>query len=210
VLPFSAEQFFAVFARYNEAIWPAQIVAYAAGAGVVVLTMVRRRWSGTAVAIVLAALWLWTGVAYHALHFAPINRLAYVFAGLYALQAALWVWQGRRLRFSGASAAATGLAVALIAYAAIVYPAVGWAAGHAYPAAPTFGVTPCPLTLFSLGVLLLAPSAPRLLYVVPLLWSLIGGSAALLLDVPQDWALLVGGPLAVGVLLFGRGAISRA
>jgi hypothetical protein len=54
-----------------------------------------------------------------------------------------------------------------------------------------FGITPCPLTLFTFGILLLASGRIRWsLLVVPGAWSLIGGSAAFLLDVPQDWPLL--------------------
>lgn len=34
-IPFSFEQFFSVFGVYNEAIWPAQIVAYVLGLAVV-------------------------------------------------------------------------------------------------------------------------------------------------------------------------------
>jgi hypothetical protein len=40
--------------------------------------------------------------------------------------------------------------------------------------------------------------------ILPLLWSLIGGSAAILLAVPQDWALLVGGVVAVLLLWFAK------
>jgi hypothetical protein len=44
---------------------------------------------------------------------------------------------------------------------------------------------------------------PRLLLIIPILWSLIGGSAAILLHVPQDWALLVSG-IVSAALLAGR------
>jgi hypothetical protein len=37
--------------------------------------------------------------------------------------------------------------------------------------------------------------------VIPFLWSLIGGSAAILLDVPQDWVLLGCGVVAVPLIL---------
>jgi len=204
VLPFTAEQFHAVFARYNEAIWPVQIAAYAAGAATVVLLFVRPCHADRAIAWILGGLWLWTGAAYHGLYFAGINRAAYLFAGLFVLQAALLVWHAPQLRFAKASKPATGLGAALVVYAAILYPLVGLAAGHGYPATPMFGVTPCPVTLLTFGLLLLAPSAPRSLFAIPLLWSLIGGSAAILLDVPQDWPLLVAGPLTVALLLSDR------
>jgi hypothetical protein len=56
-----------------------------------------------------------------------------------------------------------------------------------------FGITPCPVTIFTLGLLLLARPMYWWLLVIPVLWSLVGGSAAFLLRVPQDWVLLVSG-----------------
>jgi hypothetical protein len=45
------------------------------------------------------------------------------------------------------------------------------------------------------------------LLVIPVLWSLVGGSAAFLLQVPQDWILLASG-LSV-LFLPGSGKIHR-
>jgi len=78
-LPFTQDQFFAVFAAYNEAIWPAQVVAYLAGvAGVAVVLAPGAPFKSTVVSGVLAAMWLWTGIAYHWFHFAAINNAAWV------------------------------------------------------------------------------------------------------------------------------------
>jgi hypothetical protein len=43
------------------------------------------------VATVLALLWLWTGIAYHWLAFAAINRAAWVFGALFVAEATLLV-----------------------------------------------------------------------------------------------------------------------
>ncbi|MDH3195550.1 MAG: DUF6064 family protein, partial [Hyphomicrobiales bacterium] len=76
-------------------------------------------------------------------------------------------------------------------FAALLYPLWGWLAGHAWPQTPMFGVAPCPTTIFTVGVLLLGPwHAVRWLLVVPALWTVIGGSAAILLNVPQDFGLI--------------------
>jgi hypothetical protein len=54
---------------------------------------------------------------------------------------------------------------------------------------PAFGLTPCPVVLATLGVLLLATGPARpWLFVIPVGWALIGGSAAVLLRVPQGLA----------------------
>jgi hypothetical protein len=82
----------------------------------------------------------------------------------------------------------------------IVYPLLGLYAGHGYPRVPMFGITPCPLVLFTFGTLLLASRVPGWLLFVPAAWSLVGGSAAFLLGVPQDWPLLFSGLAAVPLL----------
>ena len=43
---------------------------------------------------------------------------------------------------------------------------------------------------------------PRWILVIPVVWSLIGGSAAILLKVPQDWLLLIGGCIALTLIIF--------
>jgi hypothetical protein len=86
VLPFTPEQFADVFAAYNETIWPAQLVAYALCLGALVLLRRRTPASNIAVALILAAMWMWTGIAYHALFFARINGAAYLSAALFVAQ----------------------------------------------------------------------------------------------------------------------------
>jgi hypothetical protein len=49
-------------------------------------------------------------------------------------------------------------------------------------------------------LLLTIGPVPRWLLVIPVIWSLIGGSAAILLAVPQDWLLLVSGFVAVPLI----------
>jgi uncharacterized protein DUF6064 len=46
------------------------------------------------------------------------------------------------------------------------------ATGHRYPEMPMFGVTPCPVTIFTFGLLLLTVRpVPRSLFVIPFVWS---------------------------------------
>lgn len=54
-----------------------------------------------------------------------------------------------------------------------------------------FGVAPCPTTIFTLGVLMLArQSASMWLAAIPIAWALIGSTAAVLLGVREDLGLL--------------------
>ena len=209
MLPFTREQFLEVFARYNEAIWPMQAVAVLLGlaACVAVLRPGARR--GRLVAAALALMWLWTGAVYHGRFFAQINPAATLFAGAFVLQGLLLAWCAWRgtLQFGRGAGIARALGWALMLYALALYPALGAATGHPYPEAPMFGVTPCPLTLFTFGALLLATTpVPWWLLAVPVAWSLVGGSAAWLLQVPQDWPLLASGVASVAAMLHARRA----
>jgi hypothetical protein len=206
MLPFTHDAFIDVFRVYNTAIWPTQVVAYLLGATVLLLLLRPMPRAGRAVAAILGLMWLWTGVAYHALHFSAINRAAYVFAALLIVQGLLLAWAAAagRLAFRLRGGARGGLGLGMIIYAMLLYPAIGALAGQSYPAVPVFGVAPCPLVIFTFGVLLLADPLPLRLLIVPLLWSLVGGSAAFLLQVPQDWALLLSGVLVGTALLLDR------
>lgn len=204
MLPFTREQFLSVFVAYNDAVWPAPVLAYLLGLGMVVALVRRQAPSDRILGAGLAAMWIWTGIAYHWLFFSRINRGAVVFGALFVLQGALLVHAALAhgaLVFGTTRRATSWLGWALLAYASLGYPVVGLWTGHRYPAAPMFGITPCPVTLFTLGLFLLTTRpVPGRLLVIPLAWSLVGGSAAFLLHVPQDWPLLVSG-LIVPILL---------
>ena len=199
-MPFTTEQFFGVFERYNVAVWPAQIALLALALIVVALVVRGRPGDGAWVALLLACLWAWMAVAYHALFFTVINPAAWAFAALSLLAASCLAWVGAikgRLQFEFRNDARGWLGGALVVFALVVYPALGWALGHRYPAAPTFGL-PCPTTIFTIGVLLLARGqVPRSVLVVPALWSVVGSTAAFSLAVHEDLGLLVAGALAV-------------
>jgi len=207
LLPFSAEVFFRLFEQYNAAIWPTQIAAYVLGLLLVTLALLKPRPSGDRiVAAGLAAFWLWTGVVYHILFFARINFMAWAFGALFICQGLLLLWGGAlrgrlRFRFTPTLYGWTGLT--FIAFAMVGYPLAGWLVGHGWPRAPMFGVAPCPMTIFTLGVLLLVESRiPFHLMAIPILWVLIGAIAALVLAIPEDFALplaaILGLVLAIG------------
>lgn len=205
-MPFSVEEFFAVFSAYNQAVWPLQVLAYLAGLGCVALLVWTSRLATAVIGGVLGAMWLVNGIGYHWLFFAPINPAARLFAVVFVLEAILlaaaaFIWPTLRFRFGGSAASIFG-AVCMF-YAIALYPALGWLAGHRYPALPMFGIAPCPTTLFTIGVLLQAPwREVRWLVAIPVLWAGVGGTASFLLGVPQDYALF-GALVGVVILTFG-------
>lgn len=214
MLPFSREAFISVFVEYNLAIWPLQIAAYVVGAGMVALLFSPSRLSGRIIAAGLAAMWLWTGLVYHAIFFSTINTMAVLFAALFAIQGIAFFYFGvvrSQLQFAPPSGPISWTGIALVGYAAILYPVFGIWVGHAYPEMPMFGVTPCPVTIFTFGLLLLTTGRfSRWLLVFPFLWSLVGGSASFLLGIPQDWVLLFTGIIAGSLLIWRDSRVGRA
>lgn len=210
-LPFTVEQFFSVFEAYNQAIWPAQIVAYVLGLAAVFLAFRETAWADMFIAVVLALSWVWMGTVYHLFHFAPINPAARLFGAFFIIQGILFVVAGplrNRLGFEWSLSTESVTAALFILYSMLLYPLLGYVLGHHYPRAPMFGVAPCPTTIFTFGMLLLArPKVPWYLFPIPLLWSLVGMSAALNLQVVQDYGLVVAGVLGTTMIVArNRGA----
>ncbi len=198
MLPFTTEEFFEVFARYNAAIWPAQVGAAALGLVALILLFRPSPAGSRIICLSLAAFWLLMGIGYHLLFFTRMNTLAYAFGLLFVAQAALLFADGfirRQVMFRAEPGWRTWLAWSLIAYGLVIYPLIGLLGSHPYPMTPLFGVAPCPTTIFTLGLLLLSNASWRL-FVIPLVWSGVGGTAAVLLAVPQDYGLILTGVIA--------------
>jgi hypothetical protein len=203
-LPFSEEQFLGVFAEYNRAVWPAQLFLYALAAAAIFLAARRRRHSGKVIAAILALFWLWMGVVYHLAFFAGINRAALVFGALFILQSLLFCAEGvrkRPLTFRFRADARGFFGATLFIYALVVYPLLGYLFGHTFPAAPTFGL-PCPTTIFTFGMLLwVEGKVPVRLLLVPLGWSLLGTTAAVMLGMTEDLGLTAAGVLGTALIV---------
>lgn len=214
MLPFTPEVIFSTFEQYNAAIWPIQIVAYVLGLLAVFLILRPRQNVGRLIAAILAGFWLWIGIVYHLMFFATINFAATVFGIVFIVQGLLFAWTGVvngrvEFRFSGDLSGWIGLGFAVFAMA--VYPLLGLLAGHVWPRTPIFGVAPCPTTIFTLGLLLLtARRVPLSLLAIPVLWSLVGGSASWLLGVPEDIALPVAGITGLGLAIWKNRGMARS
>lgn len=211
-LPFTQQEFLGVFSIYNQAIWPAQIIAYLLGTVAVGMAIWSGRFTGKIVIGTLAAFWVWTGGAYHIAFFSTINSAAYLFGALFILEGMLLGWAGLRqkrltFRFRFDSYGLTG--ALLVAYAMIIYPLIGYQLGHGYPQSPMFGVAPCPMVIFTFGLLLWADNKlSGWLLIIPGLWSLIGFTAALKLGMLEDTGLLAAGILGIAMVWYRNKTLS--
>jgi hypothetical protein len=149
----------------------------------------RRRLAGRAAFGLLAIQWAWSGAVYQWVYFRAINPAAVLFGAGFVVQAALFVWLATtsRAQVLGKRNQRTGLAGALVG-CALLYPLLGLSFGLQYPRVPLFAVL-CPATLLTAGWLVAAVGVPRVVNIVPLLWAVIGTSAAFALGIRADPAL---------------------
>lgn len=213
-LPFNTEQFLEVFNRYNNGVFPAQIIFYLLSFLALFLTVRNYRFSSLYINSFLAAAWLWMGAVYHIGYFASINKAANLFGIVFILQSIVFVYYGvikNDMRYANRGGVQGAAAWIIAAYGLIIYPVLGYLSGHHYPFAPVLSA-PCPTTIFTLGMLLLTEKRPSwVVYVIPLLWSVIAFMAALKLSITEDFGLLISGIITLSVLLYqGRTKAAHA
>ncbi len=215
-LPFTTAQFFDVFAAYNHALWPAAVVLWVASLVFSALLLWSRRPTHRWLSALLVTHWTWSALAYHLAFFTRISPAAWMFAMLFLVQAVLLfrigVVQGR-LSFvpfpSGRHA--WSVAAWLCVGFSLLYPMMNALQHLTWSRIPTFGV-PCPTTIFTIGLLMLAERPSWRLAIIPVIWSAIGGTAVFLFEVRADLALPIAGLALTTLIVHTRngGGVSPA
>lgn len=212
-LPFTRDEFLAVFGEYNVAIGPYMPWLFSACVAVVVGVLLLERdddrVARTRLAFgVLALLWAWAAVAYHWSFFRAINPAARLFALAFAAQALAFAMlatrRAPRFELGAADGSRNWLGGAIVAYALVGYPPTAATLGHRWPLMPTFGA-PCPVVILTLGVMCWAvPRAGWLVLAIPLAWAAIATSAALQLGMWEDLGLTAAAIGAIALELRAR------
>ena len=192
-----------VFESYNAAIWPMQVAAYMLGAVAILLAVRKAKSSARIIAAILSFLWLFTGIAFFMLALAPVFPPAYLFGGLFVIQAGILLAEIFRPRVSFGLGrgwpSVTGLL--FIVFSIVGYPLIGLLVEHRYPRSPPFGLTPCPLLVFTFGLLLLTTSrVPRRMFVIPLLCA-IAGVIPIAIGMVEDVAMVAAGVVGTALIL---------
>jgi hypothetical protein len=212
-MPFTVEQFLGVFVAYNARIWPYQIVFLMLG--LVSVVALWREWlrSERIIPAILALMWAMNGIGYHFLFFATINPVATLFVVFFGIQAVLFAITAllvTNMRFEIGRDFRTLFGTGFITYAMIIYPLVGIWAGHGLMKGPMFGVAPCPTTIFTIGVLLMARGRwVAWLAIIPFLWSLVGILAVTQLEMLEDFVLPIAGVTLLIASFAGAARFSR-
>jgi hypothetical protein len=202
LLMFSPRTYYRLFELYNLAIWPAQLLALASGAAILVLWWRGVPWAGRATAAVLAAAWAWVAWAYLLERYDPINWAARYYAIGFATQALLLTWSGIvrggiALRSNRGIGQRVGLACFLFALAG--YPLIAPLLGRPWTQAEVFAIAPDPTVAATLGIVLAAERLPGTLLVVPLLWCAISGATLWTMQSPEAPVMAAAAGLALAV-----------
>lgn len=198
------EQLLSTFENYNLAIWPMQILAYVLGIVALFFAIKQTGYSSRVVLGILAFLWLWTAVGFFLFYFGPVYTPAYAFGVLFIIQGIVFFanFLKPRVSFGFQVDVYSIVGILFIAYAMIGYPLFGYFLGHRYPQSPPFGLTPCPSTVFTFGLLLLtAKKVPKVLLVIPLLWAL-GGVMPVSVGILEDIGLIIAGVAGTAMILY--------
>jgi hypothetical protein len=212
---FKLDEFLALLQNYNLAIWPLQVAAYALGIAALLLAALKTKYSGRIISGILAFFWLWTGGVFNLVYFRPFYPLAIVFVFLFIAQGIIFAiaaagpkgpCKGAKphLSFGFQHNARTLTAKLLALYALVGYPLLEIAWGRGFPRTLPFGLVPCPTTLFTLAILLLADrKLPWPVFAIPLCYSF-AGIVPLANGIHEDIGLVAGGVLALYFLACKR------
>ncbi|MBN1939500.1 MAG: hypothetical protein JW843_07935 [Candidatus Aminicenantes bacterium] len=199
-LSFELIDFLLLLREYNRDIWPLQVAALALGLLTVFLAVSKKRYSGSIICAILAFFWLWTGAVFNLLYFRGFYPPALGFVPIFIAQGLIFAFAafgrpGVSFHFKATPRSYAAAAMAL--YALIGYPALEGLWGRGYPESLPFGLVPCPTTLFTLAVLLLAEAKiPPRLWALPVAYAL-AGIVPFLNGIREDIGLIIGGVLAL-------------
>jgi hypothetical protein len=210
LLLFSPRTYYRLFELHNRALWPAHLALLGAGVSMVVLVRGGTPWGSAATAAMLTACWLFVAWAYHLERYATINWAARYFAAAFALQALLIAWYGvlrRRLHFVRPEGVGGRAAFGVLLFSLFLQPLIGPLVGREWTQLETFGATPDPTVIATLGVLALAsPQVPRYLLVIPIAWCVVSAATLWAMDQPDALVVAVAGLTGAWLALLERRA----
>jgi len=202
--PFTTEQFFSVFEKYNHTVFPAQVILILLGVFALIAVGSGLKHKDKFISSILGFLWLWIGIVYHISFFSAINKVAYGFGGLFIIQGFMILFEGvlrDNLRFDFKRTFQGYLGYFFVLHGLVIYPIVGYLIEQNLTHTISLGL-PCPTTIMTFGFLLLTDKwFSKYLLIIPSLWAIIGISAVINLGVYQDSMMLIAAVITNVILI---------
>lgn len=207
------EEFFSTLLKYNETFWLMSIITFLMGILIVYLAV--RKYSSRVISALLCFLWVWSGVVFFIIYYGSMDveflgmtlpSVWYLGGFLFLVQSSLFLVLGvikSSISFQVGQDWGSAVGALLVVYAMVVYPLVGVLTGISYPEYPIFGTAPCPVTIFSIGLLLwLDRKVPMIIAVIPFIWSLMGIMPVLVLNIWADVGLVLSGIIGLPIIIY--------
>jgi len=202
-LMFTPATYYRLFELHNAALWPAQLATLALGLVLVALAWRDAARTRVAVAVLLAALWLWVSWAFHWRRYATINLAATWFAAAFLLEAlSLLGWGLLRGRREEALPQRDRVGPAIALFGLVLQPLSGPLLGRSWTGVEVFGLAPDPTATVALGLLLML-QAPASLLVIPLVWCVVSWATLWAMEAPDAPVPLT--VAVVAVVALGQG-----
>ncbi len=200
-----AEKWWSQISIYNEAIFPMQIAVLAIA---FVLTCFLFAKPGPKINKMMKAylsfIFAWNGIVFF-LIFGKELPGKFLGIPLFVLLAILMAWDihADKIQLKLPETSWQKYLTAILILCSFLYPLIGYIFGHYYPEACTFGVMPCPTTVFALALLAAAiPEVVKKVYILLLLWALPAfGKCLGAMDLYEDCILFWVGVYAMIMLI---------
>ncbi len=216
------EDFFSILQSYNEMFLPFTILTFLLGLLAVYLVSRKTSQSSKFVSFILGFLWLWAGVVFHTLIFGTIDveflgmampGMWYFSGALFIIQTLLFITYGLvkdALSFSLNISLCSVVGAIFVVYSMVIYPLIGFLTGCSYPRHPVFGSAPCPVAIFTWGLLLWTDKkVPLLLAIIPFIWGIMGVMPVLELGVYADIGLILSGIVGFPLIVLHNRSIDQ-
>jgi hypothetical protein len=203
-IPFTTEQFFQIIEKYNLGVFPLQFIILFLGILSVVMLHSKKSFKNKVIGGFLGFLWIWTGIAYHLIYFTIINKVAFVFGGLFVLQGMLFLnetFVRNKLEFEFSNKFTDYIAYFFILFGLLIYPVLIYFLEKSFNTTISLGL-PCPSTILTFGFLMLTSTKfSKYLLIIPAIWTVIGTSAAFKFGVYPDYMIPISALVAILYLL---------
>lgn len=216
------EDFFNTLQTYNETVLPVTIITFLLAIIVIYLVAKKSKHSSRIVSSILSFLWVWSAIVFFIAFYGPMDAefLGFTLPGIWYLGGILFIIQsiffvlfgvtGSSLSFGITGGIQSTVGALMVIYAMIIYPIIGFLTGFSYPRYPIFGTAPCPLTIFTLGLLQWTDrKMPTAIAIIPFVWALMGFMAVVELNVWADVGLMLSGIVGFPLILYYNAKLGK-
>ncbi|MFO7663045.1 MAG: DUF6064 family protein [Chloroflexota bacterium] len=201
--PLTLAMLLQAFEQHNKTFSPWSWLVYGLAIATLLLAFRPTDLSNRLIIGFLGFIWLWVGIAFFILTFAPIYPLAYLFGALFIVQGLAFLYLAGRAPLSfGFRTDIYGLIGLLLALFGLVgYPIFGYLMGDSFPQVAIVGA-PCPATILTFGLLLMTRErVPWPVLIIPFLWA-VSAVVPISAGMWADVVLLTGGIFGTVMIIY--------